>query len=68
MDVCLADDVNRTALCEAIEAYLADCRDAGGTVPIWRKPNFCRKLSIFLIHLSYDEKAKATNFMEYSPY
>ncbi len=44
IDVCLSDDVERTSLCQAIEAYAYHCQQAGVEVPVWRRQHFCRKL------------------------
>ncbi len=48
IDVCLTDDVNKTSLCQAVEAYVYECQLAGVEVPVWRRPQFCRKLQISL--------------------
>ncbi len=44
IDVCLIDDVKNVSLCQAIEAYVSECQDAGVAVPVWRRPHLCRKL------------------------
>ncbi len=44
IDVCLTDDINRTALSQAIEAFVSECQKAGVVVPLWRRQICCRKL------------------------
>ncbi len=48
IDVCLTDDVNKTSLCQAIEAYVYECQLTEVEIPVWRRPHFCRMLQFSL--------------------